>query len=320
MDFAEIKQSLNNILTRANEHAVVVLEAPQAGPTVCLSALTHGNEISGVITAASILEKLQGGELELKAGRLKLLLANYEILAEAESLEELIRHRGVDLNRIWDDAIDEVAAGQPGAGEFAIRKRLLPVISQADFLIDLHSTSQPSTPIGIALADSAATMGWLAEHLDVPFLLPNISNYLNGTAMIDRHHAEARTNATPRHFSLVIEAGQHFDFSTIERNTANVERLLKLCGILAGEPERVSPAPLQLEVYKTGYSSAIGEAVDWIYTDSPKGFDQVSQGTELCRLAGETVVADHDSYIVMPQLKSNRVGQELFYLAKPYGH
>ena len=316
MEFAQIKQALTNIISHANDEAVVVLEGDQPGPTVAVSALTHGNEISGVVTAASILARLQSGELTLKAGRLKLLLANYEILAQAESLEQLVRHRGVDLNRIWDDSIAAVPAGQPGAGEFAIRQRLLPTIAAADYLIDLHSTSQPSTPIGIALADSPATMSWLADHLDVPYLLPNISNYLNGTAMIDRHHAEASKRALPHHFSLVIEAGQHFDYSTIDRNTANVERLLKLCGVLDGKPEPVRSAPLQLEVYKTGYSKEIDKAVDWLYTDSPRGFDQVAKGTALCNLEDGTVFAEHDSYVVMPQLRSNRVGQELFYLAR----
>ena len=90
MEFAQIKQALTNIISHANDEAVVVLEGDQPGPTVAVSALTHGNEISGVVTAASILARLQSGELTLKAGRLKLLLANYEILAQAESLEQQV--------------------------------------------------------------------------------------------------------------------------------------------------------------------------------------------------------------------------------------
>ena len=325
MQFNSVKAALNRVLNRADGAGTVTLESGKPGPVMAVCALTHGNEISGILTVDRLLQGLESGQWQLDRGSLRILLANYEILNDANGFEELARHRGIDLNRIWAENLAPVAAGEPGTHEFAVRERLLPALTGVHSLIDLHSTSLESTAIGIVLADNN-TIDAMSEVLDVPYLMPDIGQHLNGTAMIERHFDIARqqgepggnaTPATPGPFSLVIEAGQHFDFNTLDRNLENVVALLQLGGVLQGSARRAPTPPLQLHTYFVGLSASAGPVIEWHYADSPGGFDRVADGDLVCHLHGEPVTASGETYIVMPQLQARNAGQEMFYLATP---
>lgn len=321
MQFDAIRQSLTRVLDRADASGVVTLDSGRPGPAMAVCALTHGNEISGIVTADRLLRGLDAGQWQLERGSLRVLLANYPILHGAGGFEELTRHRGIDLNRIWSADLAAVARGETGEHEFAVRERLLPALASVDGLIDLHSTSLESTPIGIAMA-SQSTLGDISQVLDVPFLMPDIGEHLNGTAMIERHHQiRQERQSSPdeaHHFSLVIEAGQHFDFSTIDRNLENVVALLQMSGVLAGSPRPLDQPAIHLHTYHVGLSEGAGDIIEWCYTDKPGGFDRVDDGTLVCKLHGKPVVARGETYIVMPQLLARNAGQEMFYLATPF--
>ena len=115
---------------------------------------------------------------------------------------------------------------------------------------------------------------------------------------------------------MVIEAGQHFDFSTVATNTANVTRLLQRFGVLAGQSPPPANAPLLLQVYYVGLAQEAGKIIEWLYTDNPAGFDRIDGGQPVCRLHGELITSDGETYVVMPQLQAMNPGQEIFYLAR----
>lgn len=316
MQFETVKQALNSIVSRANEDQVLILDSGQPGPTVSVCALTHGNEISGILTVADIVERIESGALSLKTGKLQIMLANFEILRDATGFETLTRHRGIDLNRIWAKDREVITSG-PGSDEFAVRERLMPYLSGSTHLIDLHSTSLASTAIGILLTDSAKTQHAVVEQLEVPYVLINIDEFINGCTMIGRHRESLRdAGSSDIGFSLVIEAGQHFDFSTVATNIANVTRLLQRFNVLDGAEQAPAQAPVLLEVYHVGIAQAPGQIIEWLYSENPAGFDQISDGKPVCRFHDEPINAQGDTFVVMPQLQALNVGQEIFYLAR----
>jgi predicted deacylase len=316
MHFNTVKDALSSVLSLANQDQVLIFDSGKPGPIVSVCALTHGNEISGVLTAAEIVQNIQNESLALGVGQLQVLLSNYEILNDATGFEALARHRGIDLNRIWADDREVIAQG-PGSGEFLVRDRLLPYLHQSDCLIDLHSTSQPSTAIGILLTDSADTQSKVVQELEVPYVLTNIDEFINGCAMIDRHRQSLRdAEKQNAGFSLVIEAGQHFDFSTVATNTANVTRLLQGFGVLAGKSPPPAQPPLLLEVYYVGIAQQAGHIIEWLYTENPAGFDRIEDGQPVCKFHDELITSEGETYVVMPQLQAMNAGQEIFYLAR----
>jgi len=320
MEFRRLKKTLTDLLSAANEDGVIVLDSERPGPTFAISALTHGDEISGLLTLARLYEAVKSGHLPLDAGRLLLVLANYEILLQAETVEQVTRHRGVDLNRVWEQNDPVIRHGNVGAGELAVRERLLPWVAKADHLVDLHSTGQPSTPMGILVSQSPEICARVLDVLDVDWVFQNIHEYLNGVSLIERHQIEClKRDPQAASLSLVIEAGQHADLSTVDRNVRNVMHLIAATGMSPAVAPRGTDAPTALDVYQVGLAQSSGDIINWRYTKSPASFDRVSDGTEICSLHDELIVANGDSFIVMPRLKAISAGDEMFYLSRLSG-
>jgi len=317
MEFRRLKKTLTDLLSSANEDGVLVLDSERPGPAFAISALIHGDEISGLLTLARLYEAIQSGYLPLNAGRLLLMLANYEILLEADTFEQVTRHRGVDLNRVWGQNDPVIRDGNVGAGELAVRERLLPWITQADHLVDLHSTGQPSTPMGILVSQSPVICTRVLDVLDVDWVFQNIHEYLNGVSLIERHQTEClKRNPQAASLSLVIEAGQHTDLSSVDRNVRNVMHLISAEGISPPVAPPRTETPIALDIYRVGLAQSPGDIIDWHYTTNPASFDRVSDSTSICSLHDESVVADGDSFIVMPRLRAISAGDEMFYLAR----
>ncbi|WP_282606584.1 succinylglutamate desuccinylase/aspartoacylase family protein [Pelagibius sp. Alg239-R121] len=303
MKFEQLQQALSVVLDAANDDAVLILDSGQPGPTVSVVALTHGNEVTGIATAHQVLEQLQSGQLKQRSGRLQIVLANYEILQDSKDFESLDRFRFEDLNRIWAKSGD-------GEHEYLAKERIRPYIEQSDHVIDLHSTNGESTSIGILMGPDTAQIEAMQSYLDTPYVLLEAEKFLSGMALVEYHQ-----NSRKSGLSLVIEAGQHFDFSTIETNVANTINLLRHLEVLEGEPRKQVTHPKILKVYEAGIAKFAGEAITWTYSNAPKGFDFVEKGTQICHLNGEPVVVGCDSYIVMQQAQALHAGKEMYYLA-----
>ncbi len=303
MEFEELKHALSDISEAANQDAVLTLDSGLPGPTASVVALTHGNEVTGVVTAQRVLQGLRDGALKQRSGRLQIVLANYEILQEADDFDDLVRFKFEDMNRIW---------AKPGGSEHEhlAKERIRPYIEQSDHVIDLHSTNRASTAIGILMGYEAGRIEAMRRHLDTPYVLLEAEKFLNGMSLVEFHQ-----NTRKSGLSLVIEAGQHFDFTTIETNVENTVNLLKHLDILEGNPTDLTEQPKVLKVYASGIAKTAGKAISWKYSDNPEGFDFVESGTHICDLNGEAVVVDRDTYIVMQQVEALHAGKEMYYLA-----
>lgn len=303
MQFEDLKQALSEVFEASNEDAVLTLDSGNPGPTVSLVALTHGNEVTGIATAQRVLEGIRKEQLRQRNGVLQIVLANFEILRDADGFDDLVRFRFEDMNRIW-------AKNGSGEHEYQAKERVRPYIERSDHVIDLHSTNRASTSIGILMGADATGIEAMRRHLDTPYVLLDAEKFLNGMSLVEYHHRSRGSG-----LSLVIEAGQHFDFSTIDTNVENTINLLKHLDILEGDAHQLPQSPKVLRVYASGIAQFAGEAISWIYSDDPKGFDFVEKGTHICDLNGEAVVVDRDTYIVMQQVEALHAGKEMYYLA-----
>ncbi len=303
MKFEDLKEALSDVFEASNDDAVLTLDSGSPGPTVSVVALTHGNEVTGIATAQRVLEGIRSGQLQQTTGVLQIVLANYEILRDADGFDDLVRFRFEDMNRIW-------AKNGADEHEYQAKERIRPYIERSDHVIDLHSTNRASTSIGILMGAGETGIEAMRQHLDTPFVLLDAEKFLNGMSLVEYHHKSRRSG-----LSLVIEAGQHFDFSTIDTNAENTINLLKHLNILEGDARRLEQPPKVLRVYESGIAKFAGNAISWHYTDDPKGFDFVEKGTHICDLNGEAVVVDRDSYIVMQQVEALHAGKEMYYLA-----
>ena len=118
------------------------------GPTTVVMGGTHGDELAGVRMVQSLLKStgllhLPWGSLiscDWVKGSLYLVLGNPEAILRNTRSVSGVR----DLNR-WFIKEDLAKAGQDSIDRRRARE-LAPLLAKTDLLIDLHATSNPSTP------------------------------------------------------------------------------------------------------------------------------------------------------------------------------
>ena len=272
--------------------------AAASGPHIAVSALVHGNEICG----ASVLDRWLREGLRPARGRLSLVFANMEAFNRFDPADPTAsRFVDEDFNRVWNEA---VLSGGRRSCELRRARALRPFLDTVDVLLDLHSMLWPSDPLVLAGRTERARR--LALDLGVPPLVVGDEGHATGRRMID-YGGFAAPDGT--RVGLLVEAGPHWEPSTISAMEASAAALLRRCGAVSPDDEVLPPpprpgaAPPRLaEVTRTVTAASPGFAFVRAY----RGGDVVPERNTLIALDGdEEIRTPHDDcLLVMPSLRT----------------
>jgi predicted deacylase len=198
---------------------VHVLDSGKPGPSVMVQALTHGNEFSGAIA----LDTLFREKVKPRQGKLTLAFANVAAFARFDFADpDRSRYIDEDYNRVWaDDALH----GPRDSHELRRARELRPFVDAADYLLDLHTMTEPCRPIMVCgMLDKGADF---ARKVGVPGDLLIDTGHPAGLRMRDRGgFGDPRS---PKN-ALLIEAGQHWEKSAVDVALDTTLRFLKVTG------------------------------------------------------------------------------------------
>ncbi|HSA88827.1 MAG TPA: M14 family metallopeptidase [Burkholderiales bacterium] len=198
---------------------VHVMDSGRPGPSVMVQALTHGNEFSGAIALDYLFREA------VRPSRGKLILAFANVAAfERFDFADPDRSRCIDedYNRVWDDA---VLLGPRDSAELRRARELRPFVDAADYLLDLHTMSEPCRPIMVCgMLDKGAEF---ARRVGVPADLLIDTGHPAGLRMRDR--GGFGDPASPKN-ALLIEAGQHWEKSSVDVAVDTLLRFLQATG------------------------------------------------------------------------------------------
>ena len=207
---------------------VHVLDSGKAGPGVMVQALTHGNEFSGAIA----LDFLFREQVKPLKGKLILAFANVAAFARFDFADpDRSRFIDEDYNRVWAEA---VLGGARDSAELRRARELRPFVDAADYLLDLHTMTEPCRPIMVCgMLDKGAE---LARRVGVPADLLIDTGHPAGLRMRDR--GGFGDPASPKN-ALLIEAGQHWEKSSVDVAIDTTLRFLQVTGVV--DPAWVQP-------------------------------------------------------------------------------
>jgi predicted deacylase len=194
---------------------VTTFAAPEPGPHVMVTALTHGNEICGAIA----LDRLLRAAVRPRRGRLTLAFDNVAAYHEFDPRYPIAsRYIDEDFNRLWSPATLD---GTRQSIELERARALRPFVEAADFLLDLHSMQYATAPLMLAglLRRSRA----LARRVGIPELIMCDAGHAAGPRMRDYGgFGDPASHKT----ALLIEAGQHWERRAAEVATDVMLRFL----------------------------------------------------------------------------------------------
>jgi predicted deacylase len=170
------------------------------GPHVTIQALTHGNEVCGAISNDWLLRE---GSRPTR-GTLTLTFANVAAY-RTFNVSDPFTSRCVeeDFNRLWTP---EVLDGTRQTADLVRARELRPVYDATDYLLDLHSMTDPCVPL--ALAGQQQKGLELAFAIGVPQHIIIDSGHKAGRRL--RDYAAFSEPKDPRN-ALLVECGQHWE-------------------------------------------------------------------------------------------------------------
>ena len=279
-------------------------DSGRPGPHVLINALTHGNEICGMVAATHLLDT---GVRPL-IGTLTISFANvaaYESFDESRPFES--RQLVHNLNRVWSA---QELDGSEDSPELRRARALRPVVAAADHILDIHSTSQDVEPFWVypgyaRNVEVALAIGRPPVHLVMP------SGLGSGTPLIQHgRHGEPGGHGV----ALVVECGQHFLQSAADVATAAALDFLAHFGLVDARANRPAPGPqrryelLETCMVRTG---------EFRFARPVLGFETFAKGELIATDGPHEIRALCDACTVLMPTREPIVGREAVYLARP---
>jgi len=281
-------------IRRADISGVVEIKAAAEGPKLLLISGIHGNEHCGVEAVLSLLEQFCSGALTLKKGTLKLVIANEEAL---KVNKRYIEH---NLNRLF---LDDLSEPPPSSYEWKRAQEIKPLIIEADYFIDLHSTSGPSEAFLFCekpLLDYCRDLG--VENIVVGWGSLGCTSIAGDTENYGFKHSS---------IGFTVECGQH----NAPESFANALRIS--LNFLSSHKVIERPISLvELSYYFLRYLYLKNEH-DFEFRKTFFNLESLSSG-EIIGFSNKTaVLAPYDCAIVLPTaVNLASIGESLFMIAE----
>lgn len=278
---------------------VVSIDSGTAGPHAVITALVHGNELSGAWALIALLEQ----NIKPRYGRLTLAFVNVQALQHFNPWQpKASRFLDHDFNRLWDKSrLDS----RERSRELDRARELRPVIASADWLLDLHSMQHAAEPL---LLSGVTRKGRdLALAMGYPRLIISDAGHQNGPRMRD---FGAFADASRPETALLVECGQHWAKSSIDIAITSCRQFLAAIEMV--EPShldrlgrRPKPAPQQLIQVTEAMTVKRGP---FRFSRSVKGLDVIARKGTIFAYDGDMPVATpyDDCVLIMPSQRLSR--------------
>ncbi len=288
---------------------VTTLDSGSFGPHVVINALTHGNELCGVI-AIDTLFRLG---VRPTRGRLTLVLANvaaYQALTPRTPGAS--RYVEEDFNRLWSpDTLD----GRRDSVELRRARELRPVFDAADLLLDIHSMTHDTAPL--TLCGQTARARSLAVRLGHPSWIVADEGHASGRRLLDYGgFADPHGDRT----ALLVECGQHGKADTADTAVEACLRFLLMQGMIDPSalprlPRRTAP-PRVVEV-----TQAVTVRNDaFTFARAFTGFEVLPHAGALIGVDGDQpVLTPYDDCVLIMPARRARTGQTAVRLGRIIG-
>lgn len=280
----------------------VVIDSLCPGPKLLLMAGVHGNETSGLNAVEKLLFDFMSGSRKLDEGTLTIVRANREAITVCN---RLMKH---NLNRLFRDEygpeIDRACY------EFRRAQEIKPYIREAEYILDLHSTSSPSEPHIVVESDR---VGWYRDL--------GVSKLLTGWSKVSGGVTDGTTESYAKQHGRVaatLEAGSHADRKSIRVAYRTAVRFLmqhRLTGATCLDDELADPRPEVYEIDRAHFKKH--EEFSFLIPEV-RGFLRLEPRQPYAKDGERMLCAGIDDYLLMPAGNPRivKMGEELFFIGR----
>ena len=278
---------------------VATFEASRPGPHAMVSAVVHGNEISGAIVLAELL----AAKVRPLRGKLTFVFANPDAFSRFNPQHPtLSRFVDEDFNRLWSEAVLD---GTRTSRELTRARALRPLVDDVDYLLDIHSMQYGTEPLGLCGPTEKGKA--FARTLGFPSHVVADVGHAAGTRL--RDYGAFSDEASPKN-ALLIECGEHWRAGTVDVAREMARRFLSYLELV--EPEQLPGKPLATPVQRvievTGPVTV--KSGNFRFTESFEGLEVIPKAGTVIGHDGQTPVETpyDECVLIMPSRRLSRGG------------
>lgn len=255
------------------------VDSGRPGPHAMITSVVHGNEFSGAISVAELIDNPP----TLQLGRLSLCFVNAEACSRFDR-ERPWHSRFIDedFNRVWND---DVLSGPRLSLELGRARDLRQTIDSVDYLLDLHSMASDSP--AIILAGSTDRGREFAKELNIGLTIVLDQGHQAGQRLRDYGEFNAERSQKT---ALLVECGQHWRATTVHTARKAATAFLSALNMVRDENPRTSE-PASSVIRVTDTITATSNVFE--FTENYSGLEQIGA-------AGTTIANDGDLVITTP--------------------
>lgn len=278
---------------------VTTFDNGKPGPHVMVMAVTHGNELCGAIT----LDRLFQSDVRPALGKLTLGFHNVAAYQSFDTDDPTAsRFVDEDLNRAWGE---DVLDGARDTAETRRAREMRPIIDTVDLLLDIHSMQNPCPPL--MLCGPLKKGQDFALGLGAPEYVVSDSGHAAGKRLRD-YGRFSDPNAAQN--SLLLEAGQHWEQSSVDVSMDVTLRFLKNTGAIDDDffDAHIGEAqPIAQKLIEVSGPYTI-ETNDFNWVRECKGMEVIKDaGTVLGHDGDQPVATPYDDCVlIMPNRRRNK--------------
>ncbi len=277
-------------------------QSGKPGPHVLVNALTHGNELCGMVAATYLLDT----NVRPKVGTLTVSFANVEAYESFDTADPFASRMLVhNLNRIWSS---EWLDGGQDSPELRRARTLRPVVTAADHILDIHSTAQAVVPFWVypgypRNSEAALATGAPDIHLVMP------QGMSTGTPLI-QHGVHGRADGAG--VALVVECGQHFLQASADMAVDTTLRFLAHFGLI----NHKAPAPATPRRFEL-LATPVIRTEAFRFARPVVGLETFAKDELIATDGPDEIRAPCDNCTIFMPARTAIVGREAVYLTRP---
>lgn len=310
MNLHEQGQSFKTLSNRSylGVKGVELFDSGKPGPTLGITIQTHGNEPVG-LAVYPYLKKVFSSRQGLLKGKVFVVLNNlrasrryFEAMNRGDKAKmEKARSVDVNMNRLPTEKLDDPECK---LYEVVRARQLMPIWKQFDYGLDLHSTSQKSNPMIVALDRSDLS---LIDRLPFRDVISNIDKVQIGTPACALYGGGKSS-------IFGLEAGQHTGKDSFQKAKVSVQVLLGLLGMVK---MKEYPKKSRKDVYRV-FDSIIPTDRSFKLAKTFKTYEKISKGQLMAFSHAGDIIAQEDCLALFGRDSKLEVhlNEEVLFLAK----
>lgn len=261
-----------------------LIDSEKPGKSIMLIGATHGNEPSGYLSNLQLLENIKNRSLILKEGKIILVTkANYKAFEKNQRCIDIDLNRVISKDFIWKEWF-----------EYERAKEMMSLLDEADYLLDLHSTSGKSEPF---LFSEEYCLD-IAKNLWVSDIVVGWADIWEKSILTDNEwymHASWKTGFT-------LEAGSHDNKEWKEVCYRASLNFLSYFGNIDQAYLQKSDNLFMVRLYDTYIAQS--DVIKYSKKNI-ENFDVFEKNSDIFSDGDSIVTAEKDLVVVMPTLEEN---------------